>query len=51
MARESIIDSFAAYFSSRYATVPGEITPAERAEAERLAEEKFSRPEWLLRVP
>ena len=51
MSRESIMDSFAASFSARYATVPGEITAVERAEAERLAAEKFSTPEWLNRVP
>lgn len=51
MSRASIVDAFAASFAARYATVPGDVTPTERAEAERLAEEKFSRPEWLNRVP
>ncbi|TNU76544.1 lipoate--protein ligase family protein [Miniimonas arenae] len=51
LPRAEIIDSFAATFASRYATVPGEITAAERAEAERLVATKFATPEWLNRVP
>lgn len=51
MARAEIIDAFAAHFAARYDSVPGEITTAERAAAERLAVEKFASPQWLDRVP
>ena len=51
MDRSDIIDAFAAHFAARYDTVPGTITPDERAQAQRLVEEKFSTPQWLNRVP
>lgn len=51
LSREAIIDAFIATFAARYDTVPGVITAAERAEAERLVTEKFATPQWLNRVP
>ena len=51
LPRAEIIDAFLAHFAARYDTRTGAITPAERAEAERLVEQKFATPQWLNRVP
>lgn len=51
LPRAGIIDAFLAHFAARYDTRTGAITPAERAEAERLVEQKFATPQWLNRVP
>ncbi len=51
MPRAAVIEAFKDHFRSRYATVDGAVTPAERARAEELAAAKFSTPEWTGRVP
>ncbi len=51
MARADVIEAFKAHFRSRYATVEGEVTPAERARAEELVETRFATAEWTARVP
>ncbi|WP_182111574.1 MULTISPECIES: biotin/lipoate A/B protein ligase family protein [unclassified Actinotalea] len=51
MARADVIEAFKEHFRSRYATVDGAVTPAERARAEELARTKFSTQEWTARVP
>lgn len=51
MARADVIEAFKGHFRSRYATVDGEVTAAERARAEELARSKFSSEEWTARVP
>lgn len=51
MSRLEIMDSFAAYFATRYATVPGQITDDEFAKAEHLVKTKFSTPQWIGRIP
>ncbi|WP_062211681.1 lipoate--protein ligase family protein [Demequina oxidasica] len=51
MTREAIIDAFLAHFASRYATASSAVTDAELAEAQQLAKDKFSTPEWLGLVP
>ena len=51
MAREAIIESFAATFARRYATRPSRYTESELADAKRLVETKFATPEWTNRVP
>ena len=51
MARADVIEAFKDYFASRYDTVPGVVTDAERARAVELAETKFSTEEWTARVP
>ncbi len=51
MARADVIEAFKDYFASRYDTVPGVVTDAERARAAELAETKFSTEEWTARVP
>ena len=51
MARADVIEAFKAHFRSRYATIEGEVTPAERARAEELVETRFATAEWTARVP
>ncbi|WP_061965052.1 lipoate--protein ligase family protein [Demequina aurantiaca] len=51
MTREAIIDAFLAHFASRYATAGSAVTDAELAEAQKLAADKFSTPEWHGLVP
>ncbi|MBO1750776.1 lipoate--protein ligase family protein [Actinotalea sp. BY-33] len=51
MARGEVIEAFKDHFRSRYATVEGGVTAAERARAEELVETKFGTPEWTARVP
>ena len=51
MARADVIEAFKAHFRSRYTTVDGEVTPAERARAEELVTTKFGTEEWTARVP
>ncbi len=51
MEREAIIDVLLNHFAQKYDAVPGEITAADLALAERLNETKFSTPEWVHRVP
>ncbi len=51
MTREAIIESFLAYFASRYATVEGAVSDDEVAKARALVTEKFSTPEWINVVP
>ncbi|GGC12450.1 lipoyl protein ligase domain-containing protein [Cellulomonas carbonis] len=51
MPRADVIEAFKAHFRSRYDTVDGEVTPAERARAEELVETKFGTREWTARVP
>ena len=51
MARADVIEAFKAHFRSRYATVDGAVTAAERARAEELVRTRFGTPEWTARVP
>lgn len=51
MPRAEVIEAFKAYFRSRYATVDGQVSEAERARAEELVRTKFATPEWTARVP
>jgi lipoate-protein ligase A len=51
LARADVIEAFMAHFRSRYRTVDGAVTDAERARAAQLVEEKFATPEWTARVP
>ena len=51
MSRAAVIEAFKDHFRSRYATVDGAVTSAERARAEELAAGKFGTPEWTTRVP
>ncbi|WP_250444490.1 biotin/lipoate A/B protein ligase family protein [Actinotalea sp. C106] len=51
MARSEVIEAFKDHFRSRYATVEGGVTAAERARAEELVATKFGTPEWTARVP
>lgn len=51
MAREAIIESFLAYFASRYDTRPSDFTPEELAAAEELVRTKFTSDDWTYRVP
>lgn len=51
MAREDIIAAFLDHFRSRYATVPGAVTPEELAKAEAEVEARFGTAEWLGIVP
>ncbi len=51
MSRSEVIAAFKDYFASRYATIDGQITPAERSRAEELAAERFATDAWLYRVP
>ena len=51
MPRAEVIEAFKNHFRSRYATVDGAVTEAERARAVELVESKFGTPEWTARVP
>lgn len=51
MARADVIEAFKDHFRSRYRTVDGEVTAAERSRAEELVTTKFGTPEWTARVP
>ena len=51
MARADVIEAFKNHFRSRYSTVDGEVTPAERARAEELVSTKFGTEERTRRVP
>ncbi len=51
LPRAEVIEAFKNHFRSRYATVDGAVTPAERARAVELVETKFGTPEWTARVP
>ncbi len=51
MARAAVVDALVASFRSRYQTVDGTVTEAERARAEELVRTKFATPEWTARVP
>ncbi|GAB3395488.1 biotin/lipoate A/B protein ligase family protein [Humibacter soli] len=51
MTRAEIIDRMKQTFTELYGAVPGDITDAEYAEAERLVAEKFATDDWLYRVP
>jgi lipoate-protein ligase A len=50
MARADVIEAFKDHFRSRYRTVDGEVTEAERARAAELVATKFATPEWTARV-
>jgi len=51
LPREEVIARLAAAFAARHGGAPDAITPEEMAAAERLAVEKYARPEWLRRLP
>lgn len=51
MARADVIEAFKDHFRSRYDTLDGTVTEAERARAEELVAMKFATPEWTARVP
>lgn len=51
MARADVIEAFKTHFRSRYRTVDGAVTPAERARAEDLVRSRFGTKEWTARVP
>lgn len=51
LSRAAIIEAYKGHFRSRYDTKDAEISPAERARAKQLVEEKFGTTEWLHRVP
>ncbi len=51
MAREDIIEVLKDHFAQKYLADPGEITAADLEVAERRAEDKFSSPEWVYRIP
>ena len=51
LAREEIIERMISFFKARYGLTSGELTGAERKEAQRLEAEKFNDPEWTARVP
>jgi lipoate-protein ligase A len=51
LSRTEIIDTLIATFTKLYGATTGEITPEERAAAEKLVAEKFGTEEWLYRVP
>ncbi len=51
MSRGEVIEAFKNYFASRYSTIDGEITAAERDRAKDLVEERFGDDDWLYRVP
>lgn len=51
MAREDVIEALKDHFRERYDTVDGSLTDQELAQAEKLAAEKFSSPEWTARIP
>lgn len=51
MARADVIEAFKAHFRSRYRTVDGAVSEAERARAEELVRTRFGTQEWTARVP
>lgn len=51
MPRGQIITALKEYFTSRYNTVPGEVTADEMRQAEELVATKFTNPQWTARVP
>jgi len=51
LSRAEIIERMKQTFTTLYKATPGDITPAEYAQAERLVEEKFATEAWLTRVP
>jgi lipoate-protein ligase A len=51
LSRAEVIDRLISTFTALYGATPSEITPEERAQAEKLVVEKFSTPEWIGRVP
>lgn len=51
MSREAIIDVFIDTFKERYGATDGRITDEDLAIAQKRYEEKFSREEWIKRVP
>ena len=51
LSRAEIITRMTETFTQLYGTTPGDVTPSEIAEAERLVAEKFGTDEWLQRVP
>jgi lipoate-protein ligase A len=51
LSRAEVIDRMKATFTQMYGATPGDITPEEYAEAEKLVQEKFGTEEWLNRVP
>jgi lipoate-protein ligase A len=51
LSRDDIIQALIGTFTKLYGSTPGEITPDERAKAEKLVSEKFGTEEWLYRVP
>jgi lipoate-protein ligase A len=51
LSRAEVIDRMKQTFTQLYGATPGDITPEEYAEAEKLVQEKFGTEEWLNRVP
>jgi lipoate-protein ligase A len=51
LSRAEVIDRMKETFTQLYGATPGDITPEEYAEAEKLVQEKFGTEEWLNRVP
>lgn len=51
MTREAIVATMAQTFVERTGAVPGHVTEAELAEAQRRIETKFGTQDWLTRVP
>lgn len=51
MAREDIVEVLKAHFQEKYAASPGQLTQADLDKASARAEEKFSSPEWVHRIP
>jgi lipoate-protein ligase A len=51
MSREQVVDVFTAHFRSRYRTLDGTLTGAERERAAHLVATKFGDPGWTARVP
>jgi lipoate-protein ligase A len=51
LSRAEIIERMKQTFTRLYGATPGDITEAEYAKAAELVENKFSRPDWIARVP
>ncbi|MCU1509062.1 MAG: Lipoate--protein ligase [Glaciihabitans sp.] len=51
LTRAEIIDRMVETFTKLYGSTPGDVTPEELEQANRLVAEKFSTEEWLQRVP
>ncbi len=51
LGREAIVDALIGTFRSRYGLRDDVLAPDELAEAEALAEQKFSSTDWTYRVP